>query len=53
MQLTQPTTHFDVKHKRTGHLFQGRYKAILVEKPINILRNGLSRMRKWHRWLKK
>ncbi len=25
------TTYFDVKWKRTGHLFQGRYKAILVE----------------------
>ena len=25
------TTYFNVKHKRAGHLFQGRYKAILVE----------------------
>ncbi len=25
------TTFFDVKHKRAGHLFQGRYHAILVE----------------------
>ena len=25
------TTYFNVKWKRTGHLFQGRYKAILVE----------------------
>lgn len=25
------TTYFNVKRKRTGHLFQGRYKAILVE----------------------
>src|SRR4030066_1532561 len=23
--------YFNVKHKRTGHLFQGRYKAILVD----------------------
>ncbi len=26
------TTYFNVKRKRTGHLFQGRYKAILIEK---------------------
>lgn len=25
------TTYFNVKRKRVGHLFQGRYKAILVE----------------------
>ena len=25
------TTYFNIKRKRTGHLFQGRYKAILVE----------------------
>jgi REP element-mobilizing transposase RayT len=25
------TTYFNVKHGRSGHLFQGRYKAILVE----------------------
>jgi REP element-mobilizing transposase RayT len=25
------TTYFNVKQKRAGHLFQGRYKAILVE----------------------
>ena len=25
------TTYFNVRHKRTGHLFQGRYKAILVQ----------------------
>ena len=25
------STYFNVKWKRTGHLFQGRYKAILVE----------------------
>ncbi len=25
------TTRFNVKHKRKGHLFQGRYKAILVD----------------------
>ena len=26
------TTYFNVKHDRAGHLFQGRYNAILVEK---------------------
>ena len=26
------TTYFNVKRGRSGHLFQGRYKAILVEK---------------------
>ena len=25
------TTYFNVKRKRAGHLFQGRYKAILAE----------------------
>ena len=25
------TTYFNIKHKRRGHLFQGRYKAILVD----------------------
>jgi len=25
------TTYFNVKRKRTGHLFQGRYKAIVIE----------------------
>jgi hypothetical protein len=26
------TSHYNRSHKRTGHLFQGRYKSILVEK---------------------
>ena len=26
------TTYYNVKRKRSGHLFQGRYKAIVVEK---------------------
>ena len=26
------TTYFNIKHKRAGHLFQGRFKAILVDK---------------------
>ena len=25
------TTYFNIKRQRSGHLFQGRYKAILVE----------------------
>ena len=25
------TTYFNVKRKRSGHLFQGRYKAILID----------------------
>ena len=25
------TTYFNVKRKRSGHLFQGRYKSILVD----------------------
>jgi REP element-mobilizing transposase RayT len=25
------TTYFNVRHKRAGHLFQGRYKALLVQ----------------------
>ncbi len=25
------TNYFNIKHKRRGHLFQGRYKSILVE----------------------
>jgi hypothetical protein len=28
------TTYFNVKHKRSGHLLQGRYKAILVDMDI-------------------
>ena len=26
------TSHFNRRHKRAGHLFQGRYKSVLVEK---------------------
>lgn len=26
------TTYYNIKRKRTGHLFQGRYKAILIDK---------------------
>jgi putative transposase len=28
------TTYFNIKRKRSGHLFQGRFKAILVEKEV-------------------
>ena len=28
------TTYFNIKRGRAGHLFQGRYKAILVEKDV-------------------
>jgi len=31
------TTYVNMKRKRTGHLFQGRYKAILVDKDNYLL----------------
>ncbi len=31
------TSYFNRRHKRVGHLFQGRYKAILVEKDSYLL----------------
>lgn len=31
------TQNFNRQHKRVGHLFQGRYKAILVEKEAHLL----------------
>jgi REP element-mobilizing transposase RayT len=31
------TQVFNRRHKRVGHLFQGRYKAILVEKEAHLL----------------
>ncbi|MCZ6511556.1 MAG: addiction module toxin RelE, partial [Alphaproteobacteria bacterium] len=31
------TQHFNHVHGRTGHVFQGRYKAILVEKRAYLL----------------
>lgn len=31
------TTYFNIKRKRSGHLFQGRYKAILVDKDSYLL----------------
>lgn len=35
------TTYINIKRKRSGHLFQGRYKAIVVDKDDYLL--GLSR----------
>ena len=31
------TQHFNRRHRRTGHVFQGRYKAILVERESSLL----------------
>ena len=31
------TTYFNSTHRRTGHLFQGRFKAILVDKDSYLL----------------
>ena len=31
------TTYFNLKRKRSGHLFQGRFKAILVEAENDLL----------------
>jgi REP element-mobilizing transposase RayT len=28
------TSHYNRRHKRTGHLYQGRYKSILVDKDV-------------------
>ncbi|MCC7213067.1 MAG: transposase, partial [Candidatus Brocadia sp.] len=29
------TSHYNRRHRRTGHLYQGRYKSILVEKKLS------------------
>lgn len=55
------TNYFNTKRKRAGHLFQGRYKAILVEKDayalelsryihLNPVRAGMVKMPEDHRW---
>lgn len=55
------TTYFNVKRKRTGHLFHGRYKAILVEADeyalelsryihLNPVRAGMVREPQEHEW---
>lgn len=31
------TTYFNIKRKRSGHLFQGRYKSIVIEKDAYLL----------------
>ncbi len=35
---TTYTRRFNVRHYRSGHLFQGRYKSLIVENDIYILR---------------
>jgi putative transposase len=55
------TTYFNLKTHRSGHLFQGRYRAILVEKDaycqelsryihLNPLRAGIVRDLRSYRW---
>lgn len=55
------TTYFNVKHVRSGHLFQGRFKAILVEEDayseelsryvhLNPVRAGLVKNPSQYRW---
>ena len=55
------TTYFNSKRKRTGHLFQGRYKAIVVEKDaycqelsgyihLNPIRAGVAETPEAYRW---
>jgi REP element-mobilizing transposase RayT len=55
------TTYFNVKRRRAGHLFQGRYRAILVEKDaycqelsryihLNPLRAGMVKDLTRYRW---
>lgn len=55
------TNYFNTKRKRAGHLFQGRYKAILVEKNVyalelsryihlNPVRAGMVKMPEEYRW---
>ena len=55
------STYFNVKHKRAGHLFQGRYKAILVDADayaaelsrylhLNPVRAGMVNKPEEHEW---
>src|SRR5512136_3371563 len=55
------TTYFNVKRKRAGHLFQGRYKAILIEADeylleltryihLNPVRCGMVSRPEEHKW---
>ena len=56
------TTYFNIKRERAGHLFQGRYKAILVEMDeyaqelsryihLNPVRAGIAEMPEQYPWL--
>lgn len=58
---TKYAEHFNFKYKRSGHLFQGRYKAILCQREkylleltryvhLNPIRAGLARKLKDYRW---
>ena len=55
------TNYFNTKHERSGHLFQGRYKAILVEADeyakelsryihLNPVRAGMVKTPKEYEW---
>ena len=55
------TTYFNIKHKRVGHLLQGRYKAILVQADayaaelsryihLNPVRAGMVKLPEDYRW---
>ena len=55
------TTYFNIKHKRVGHLLQGRYKAILVQADayaaelsryihLNPVRAGMVKFPEDYRW---
>jgi REP element-mobilizing transposase RayT len=55
------TTYFNAKHARSGHLFQGRYKAIVVDADeyaievsryihLNPVRNGLTKYPEGYEW---
>ncbi len=55
------TIYFNIKHKRAGHLFQGRYKAIIVDADayagelsryihLNPVRGGIVNMPEKYMW---
>ena len=55
------TQHFNRRHRRVGHLFQGRYKSIVVDKEsyllelcryvvLNAVRAGMARSAREWRW---
>jgi len=58
---TAYTVYYNVRHNRAGHLFQGRYKAVLVEKEeyllelsryihLNPVRAGIVRRPEQYQW---